>query len=423
MSYEFRDPIFGFIKLDEWELDLVNHPVFQRLRRINQLGFTNMVYPGANHTRFEHSLGVMHIATRMFENIVERSRELLLKEFGFKDAGFDRDKKIVRLAALLHDVGHTPFSHAGEDVMPEREFEKKYKHEHYSAALIKILMKDVIENHNLNQNFHIKAEEIANLIEGSPACGRTLIWKDLISSQLDADRSDYLLRDSHHLGVNYGKYDLNRLLVTLKFIKLPEESAARLVFENGGIHAVEALIIARYMMFNQVYFQHTRRAYDFHYSKALARILKNTFNTPNFPPPTTSENLNEYLRWDDWRVCGLLHETAANGNDHAKIILDRKHFRLVWETSEQPTDSELLKLEEIAGILSNKDIEYFIDSATSSWYKLSQSEIAVLNEKKEVVNLSTVSPIVKGLKAKKCRIYTPSECKETVLNLINGKGL
>jgi HD superfamily phosphohydrolase len=119
-KYEIRCPIHGFIELNGWERDIINQPAFQRLRRIRQLGLTDYVYPGAMHTRFEHSLGVMHIATRMYDSIVARSAEVLKAELGYNDDGLRRDRMIVRLAALLHDVGHAPLSHAAEEIMPTK---------------------------------------------------------------------------------------------------------------------------------------------------------------------------------------------------------------------------------------------------------------------------------------------------------------
>ena len=118
--YEIRDPVFGFIRINEWERDIIDHWVFQRLRRIRQLAWTDMVYPGATHTRFEHSLGVMHIATQMFDSIVAKDQDFLKSELGFTEYGLQRDRVLVRLASLLHDVGHAPFSHAGEGLMPTK---------------------------------------------------------------------------------------------------------------------------------------------------------------------------------------------------------------------------------------------------------------------------------------------------------------
>src|SRR5213593_4683215 len=119
-QYEIRCPVHGFIMLNDWEREIISHPAFQRLRRIRQLAWTDQVYPGAMHTRFEHSLGVMHMATRLYESVVQRSQSVLEAELGYNREGLARDKTLVRLTSLLHDVGHAPFSHAAEDLFPFR---------------------------------------------------------------------------------------------------------------------------------------------------------------------------------------------------------------------------------------------------------------------------------------------------------------
>lgn len=145
-----RDPIHGFIHFNSWEKQIIDSEVFQRLRRIKQLAWTDMVYPGASHNRFEHSLGVMQVTTRAFDLIVNDNKEYLKSALQFSDGGLDRDRTVLRLASLLHDVGHPPFSHAGEGVMPFMDKDKRYKHEHYSAAIIRHLMQNVIEDHPFN---------------------------------------------------------------------------------------------------------------------------------------------------------------------------------------------------------------------------------------------------------------------------------
>ncbi|PYV01510.1 MAG: hypothetical protein DMG26_13395, partial [Acidobacteria bacterium] len=117
-TYEIRCPVHGFVRLNDWELGIISQPTFQRLRRIRQLAWTDLVYPGAMHTRFEHSLGVMHTATLLYESISRKSAEVLKRELNYTDGGIERHKQLVRLAALLHDIGHAPFSHAAEDLFP-----------------------------------------------------------------------------------------------------------------------------------------------------------------------------------------------------------------------------------------------------------------------------------------------------------------
>ena len=417
--FEIRDPIHGFVKLNEWERDIINHPVFQRLRRIRQLGLTDMVYPGSMHTRFEHSLGVMHVATRMFDHIRERRIDFLKSELNFNEDGLGRDLVLMRLSCLLHDVGHAPFSHAAEGLMDKDiRSGKLYKHEHYSAAAVYFLMQDVIENHPLNQNYHIKAKDIADFLNGDSSVGRSLLWRNLVSGQLDADRADYLLRDSHHIGVAYGHYDLSRLIETLTVAIDPDTTSAVIAVEEGGEHAAEALIIARYMMFTKVYFQHTSRAYDYHSVEAIKYLLTkhqsqtSIVNKSAFPPPTSKENVEEYLKWDDWRVLGQIREDRADVN--GTIMMERKHHRAVFETPEIPSADDQEFAKEIQDALSANI--GFVDCASSSWYKFEAADIPLLlqpgHRDEQLTTLSTRSSVVKGLKAvERTRIYVPIDKK------------
>lgn len=424
--YEVRDPVHGFVKINDWERDIINNPVFQRLRRIRQLAWTDMVYPGAMHTRFEHSLGVMQIATHMFDRIVDRRKDFLREELTFTEAGLERDRILVRLAALLHDVGHSPFSHAGESLMVTSPTGKPWKHEQYSAAIIPHFFKDEIENHPLNQNYRISAQEIADFLEGRATPGRTILWRGLISSQLDADRADYLLRDSLHAGVAYGNYDLHRLISTMTVATSSETDSATLAVEDGGIHAAEGLIIARYMMFTQVYFQHTRRSYDHHISKCISAMLESvgegdtSEGSHKFPPPTSIANLNVYLGWNDWRVLGLLND--GFGGDDGEFIRQRRHHRRVYETPEVPTSADMEAATKIEQGLGNQ--VRFIDTAASSWYKTDKDDILIRTEnggKEHLVPLSALSSVVKNMNAvSQVRIYVSYDDKEDALKQVEG---
>jgi HD superfamily phosphohydrolase len=427
--YDTRDIIHGFISYDDWEREIINHPIFQRLRRVKQLSLTDMVYPGANHTRFEHSLGVMKLATLLYDTIVRKREKFLKDELRFDDAGLKRDRRIVRFAALLHDIGHSPFSHAGEELMPfipeghpkyTKEKGAKFSHEDYSIAIIKTFFKDIIENHKENDNYDLKVEDITALLgDESVKVKRSHVWKNLISSQLDADRADYLIRDSLHMGVRYGMYDMDRLINTMNLAI--SEMGTNLVVEEGGWHVAESLVICRYQMFAQVYFHRTRRAYDHHLEKAMKNILLNSADRSGyFPPPVDVDNLQKYLHFDDWTMGGLFKEGL--GGEQGNIILNRNHDKCVYETGEVPSERELTEIKDVYDKFQTEIS--FDDSAEKSWYKTGKEDILILygfGDKEENLRpLSTISSIVKSMQPiKQKRIYVKSESKEHVKAKIN----
>jgi HD superfamily phosphohydrolase len=145
------------------------------------------------HTRFEHSLGVMHMTTLLYDAIVARSWPELEDLLEYNQAGKERNRQLLRLAALLHDVGHGPFSHAAEELTPMvPDKDRPYRHEEYSTAIIEHSFKDIIDNHPENNNYRLRVEEITGLIQGGARAGQAALWQDLISGQIDADRMDYL---------------------------------------------------------------------------------------------------------------------------------------------------------------------------------------------------------------------------------------
>ena len=416
-TYEIRCPVYGFIKLSDWEWQIISQPAFQRLRRVRQLAWTDYIFPGAMHTRFEHSLGVMHMATMLYEGIVERSRDILKAELGYDDVGLKRHMVLVRLAALLHDVGHSPFSHAAEELFPFSSpvAGERYKHEQYSAGIVRQHFADVIKNHALNTNYGFSADDIANLLEGKPEAGNALFWRDLVSGQLDADRMDYLLRDSLHTGVGYGRYDWQRLVHTIVAVPGTEqEGGPRIGITEGGWHAAEGLIIARYFMFTQVYFHKTRVIFDHHLQNALVDMLPDKC----FPKPIAGD-LDKYLSWDDWRVLGLLADGA--GGEHGQRLATRDHYREITHTPETPSADDLkllAKQREALGDLLAAEIP-----AQKSWYKAGSDDVQILTEtpKPEAKPLSTYSSVVKNIQSvQQVRLFArPEKRNEALAQLEN----
>ena len=403
--YEIRDPIYGFISINELEREIINHPTFQRLRRIHQLGLTDMVYPGSTHSRFEHSLGVMHFATLMFEALISKDnyKKKIKNELKYNNDDFLRDRQLIRLSALLHDIGQPPFSHSSEDLFPKNPKTKKhYNHEDYSCAIIKEVIKDVIENSKFNE-YKIKANEVSALIEGNhEILGKRVFWKNLISGQIDADRGDYLLRDSHHIGVKYGVYDYSRLINTLSVGFEPEEKELVLCIDEDGKYVAESLVIARYLMFTQVYFHKTRRAYDFHIQEAMKYIL----NNENFPTP---KKINDFLTLNDSTIYAKIFE-SRNKNENCKAIVERNHIRLVYSSKIQTDESEKMfgnKKSE----LRSCNIWFYEDKVSKTWYKINlgeeeERELLIKNDNEELNPLSKISKIAKNIgEIKEKRLY------------------
>jgi len=354
----------------------------------------------------------MHVATQMFDNIVQRDEEFLRRELDYEYSALKRQRILIRFASLLHDIGHAPFSHAGEGLMPIKPETKGkwYEHEDYSIVIIKKYFKKYIDEYKYN-HLRITADEVCQLLREGPSSVQQLFWRNLINSQLDADKADYLLRDSYHAGVNYGKYDLKRILRTLTVLKDPETDNFLIGIDKSGWHAAEGLVIARYQMFSQVYFQHTRKAYDRHIAEAMKALLRRSSNSDTFPP-ATEEHIEEYIDWDDWRVGGLIKEGKAGSA--GEIILNRNHYRRVYETSEVPDIAELNEFEAI--ISKFKDEIGFIEPAENSWYRKGNDDIPIVEEKNSQWKpLSEYSSIVKNMAPyKQKRIYVPYEKKDKV---------
>jgi len=364
----FRDPIHGFIKVYDIERKIIDTSVFQRLRRIKQLGTTYLVYHGADHTRFAHSLGVMELADRVFNTIVEKDKTGdKIVDWTQDREQVDRKRVLIRLVALLHDIGHPAFSHVGEKEL----FKPGSSHKQYPARIIRehSELRQVLESQEIKE-MDITPDKLADFILG---IGVDPLLQQIIDGPLDVDKMDYLWRDSYYAGVHYGRFDVDRLINTLLIAKLRQQPM--LGIEEGGILAAEGLILARYYMFLQVYFHDIRRAYDFH----LTDFLKSVLTDGKYP-----EDLQEYLVYDDCYVVHLMKEVMKKDDengDKARIFIERKHYKPIHcvelrdeNTARWEMEKFYENVEKLKDIPEFKDIDFRIDRASEAPNKFLEEE-------------------------------------------------
>lgn len=334
-----RDPIHGFVELTSQEWEAVNSAAFQRLRDIRQLGMGHFVYPGANHTRFEHSIGVVEVSTRMLRSIAQRTdpeewRAIFQRENGPEN----RAELVLRFASLLHDIGHGPFSHSGEDLfipvghdaddIDPAELAKlrtKFNHEAMSARIIRTT--DISTS---IKSAGIDPEEVVFVATGKDFSEITEPRQDLellhtlLAGELGSDRCDYLLRDSHHSGQPSGWFDIDRLIIQAAIVT--HQGSRRIGLLPGGRIAAEQMVANRYAAYLNLYFHKTKRSLEMH----LVEFLKCTLPGGRFPT-----DLRAYRTVTDSWVMSKLFEiesdTSHPGHIHADAILNRNHFRVAFE--------------------------------------------------------------------------------------------
>ena len=326
----FRDPIHGYIPVYDWEKEIIDTPAFQRLRGIRQLGLTSFIYHGAEHSRFGHSLGVMYLAGRFVSRLFRHPRHhgIVMERQEWNKCEFTEevDRLILetRLAGLLHDIGHSPFSHTGEQSL----FVEDRQHENYSEETIRSDYIGEIIDDRLS-DFGVDRHRVASIVSETEIYEVGVV-KELISSVWDVDKMDYLLRDSHYCGVQYGTFDLARILDTVILYDEDPDGALRLGIDHGGFHALEAFVLARYFMFTQVYFHKTRRAYDFLLTDFIRDLLKAETGKCKYP-----SSLEEYLKWTDWRI---LSEASMKSDPSIKNLawrlIARQHPKPVYDTGD-----------------------------------------------------------------------------------------
>ncbi|MFY9639121.1 MAG: HD domain-containing protein [Methanobacterium sp.] len=372
MKY-IRDSLHGNLQLNEFEVKLIDTPQIQRLRRIKQLGFTFLVYPGANHTRFEHSIGSMYLASRLAYNLKLSNEQ----------------REMLRVCAILHDAGHGPFSHVSETVLEK-------SHEELTSKLI--LESELSEI--LSEKFD--PNEIIKLISGEGRLGH------IISGDLDVDRMDYLLRDSYYTGVAYGVIDVERLIHNMKL----EDN---LILKAKGVQAAESMLLARYFMYPSVYQHHTTRIIN----SMFRRCLNQLFIEGHIKP-------EKIYKYDDSDIISTARNQKGPISDMMHRLDNRKLFKTVYSLKldelENPNAVFKIKDKKIKTyeheISEELDIppEYVIIDVPD--YPSFDEMKTNVSSNGNLVNLSDISTIVRTLRdarfnhADLC-IYLPEEYSNT----------
>ncbi len=276
---EIKDPVYGYVYITEAEREIIDSFVFQRLRRIRQLAGAEYVYPGANHTRFEHSIGVLHLAGLLTSN--PQLSEIISED----------EAQMVRIAALLHDVGHGPFSHVFEHLLTK--FLNK-THEDIAVWVIQDSdLRDIITDLGYDPNV------IAKLAVGSLNRPKMNFVDQIIRSAVDVDKLDFVVRDTYHTGAEYGHVDIFRLIQTLDVLD------GSLAVNIGSLSALESFILARIESFRSIYFHRVARAVQIMLTTAMEKA-KDDLGLVNFGSP------EEYLALDDYTVWVMLKKCESS---------------------------------------------------------------------------------------------------------------
>lgn len=425
----FRDPVHGYIVVPPEFMKLVDTKEFQRLRRIRQLGFSFFTYHGAEHSRFTHSLGVFHLFIRL-------EAELERKGFEFSD----EEKLLGRCVGLLHDIGHGPLSHVLEGVItPDK------KHEAWAIEIITASTEAPTEICLALQNIDPQLpKKICEVLQGSP---RWQLIKNIISSQLDIDRMDYLLRDALMTGTSYGYFDLTRLLAVLE----PNREHTSLLVNNKGLMAAAQFVFARYYAYWQIYFHKTTRGAEkilqmiWKRAKELFqhKLLPDDLVLPSLRPFLADKwSREDYLSIDDYEIWGALkiwqHSADPILSDLSKRILNRRLFKPVEIVESAPIN--ILDLpDRIRAIVKkngyNPDYYILWDAQSDVAYDYytspeeedpSKPPIWVLDKfgtPRDITRLSEPIHAIAGKRKIVKYFYVPDErCRSEIENLILKKG-
>ncbi len=405
------DPIYGSVGITEKELEVIETPAFQRLRHIKQLGTSFFVYPGATHSRFAHSIGAMHIMGKFAQRLFEQ-RYI---------TDYDEIEKL-RLAALLHDLGHYPFSHCLENPIQDNSPKKEGSHEKLSVDFI---LKTSI-NDKIGENYDPK--EIAAII--SKKNYEKPIYSVLLSSDFDVDRTDYLIRDAHATGVSYGFIDIDRLIGTLTI-----DDENHLSIEDKGRQALENFLLARYHMYQVVYYHKTVIGFDLILQRVYTELMKQGKAYNYDAVCKLSEN--DLCDFNDNYVWMVLLQNKGDSTFVGELInmfRERKRLKKIKDIEEisisgsrrpEYTTMKLIELEpQLEGLSKQADVprEWIFYSLPKPLLILSNPEdetaIRVIKEGKSVPIANDPASIIHSL-YNNCflysRIYTKEDCQEKLL--------
>ena len=378
----FNDPVYGFVSIAyETVFDLIEHPYFQRLRNIKQLGLTHLVYPGALHTRFHHALGAMHLMGIALETLKNKGVAIT-----------EEEAEAVTIAILLHDIGHGPFSHALEScIVPGVQHE----------ALSVLIM------HRLNKTFNGKLSLAIAIFENKY---EKKFLHQLVSSQLDMDRLDYLNRDSFYTGVSEGVIGFDRILKMLHVVN------DELVVEEKGIYSIEKFLISRRLMYWQVYLHKTVIAAEqllvkiFQRAKAIANKGVPLFASPSFnlllankiSTEAFYENelyLDAFMKLDDSDLFSAIKVWAEHEDPIlaklCKLLIDRKLFTIEMQNeafTPKSIQAHKYKLT-ISFPLTSEELDYFVFSGkiTNNAYNMEVGKINILTKSKGLIDIADAS--------------------------------
>lgn len=385
-SRVFRDPLYGYITVDyKLIADLIDSKEFQRLRRVRQLAGVGMVFQTAEHSRFTHSLGAYHMANLILDNVD-----------GIETLS-DYEKMVFRISALLHDIGHGPYSHAFEGILD-------VPHEDMTVRIILSPLTEINKILSINDDL---ARDIASVINHD---NRFPLIEALVSSQLDVDRMDYLSRDAYMSGAAYGHIDYYRILRSMVI------RDDKVLVRASGVHSIESYLMSRYHMYFQVYYHPTGRSYETVLESIYERIKDLANEGYNFNSNISSflkvlkdsNDITSYIDVDDFYVTGFIKELVYSDDEILKTLcnsfLYRRLFKMIDLNEIDENDKDTI-ISEIESKFDDSNKKYYFKHVKASGVAYMHSKKSDINDIKvllpdgNIKSLDQYSPIIKSLRS------------------------